>query len=269
MNESELKIKFLKYIESNPKNNFFGDDANKSQQYVEIKNEALNRKFDFILAVLKTANYKPKEIKKSSIELDDDLKNISTRAMLFKTISQKYKLKIQNMIIYPIEIKSNKDKLDDRLGNQVIDAILSFGRSFLILDSKHCYNMSKNGLKKILPATIIGYHEKNDEFVLINKFNRIFSDSILNINKKNLVKTLGKSDTNINITRLHRNLKSLQTINQKLIYNQIFLSEQSLQEDELRFIQELSSINQRISMKKEILKTIRQFTDYKITDFID
>ena len=65
---------------------------------------------DFILAVLKTSSYKPKEIKKSAIELDDDLKNISTRAMLFKTISQKYKLKIQNMIIYPIEIKSNKDE---------------------------------------------------------------------------------------------------------------------------------------------------------------
>jgi hypothetical protein len=269
MNETQLKIKFLEYLEFNPRNNFFGDDTNNYQQYIEIKNEALNRKFDFILAVIKTSKYKPREIKKSSVEIDDDLKNIFTRALLFKTISQKYKVRIQNMTIYPIEIKSNQDKLDDRLGNQVIDAILSFGRSFLILDSKHCHNMRKNGLKKILPATIIGFDEKVGEFVLINKFRRVFSDSLLNINKMNLIKTVEKSNTNINITRLYRNLKSLQTINQKLIYNQIFLNEQTLQEEELRFIQELSTIDQPISVKKEILKTIRQFTDYKITDFTD
>jgi hypothetical protein len=128
--------------------------------------------------------------------------------------------------------------------------------------------MKKNGLKRILPSTIIGYQENEDKFILINRFSRVISDSLLNINRINLIKTLEKSNSNVNISRLSRNLKSLQIINQKLIYNQIFLDEQSFHEDELRFMEELSTINQQINMKKEILRTIKHFTDYKITDFI-
>jgi hypothetical protein len=268
MNESQLKIKFLDFLKTNPNNNFFGKPIEKSQHFIEIRNEALNRKFDFILAIIRTSSYKPKEIKKRTIEIDDDIKNIYTRSSLLKNISHEYRIKIQNMIIYPIEIKSNKDKLDERLGNQVIDAILSFGRSVVILDSKHCQHMKKNGLKRILPSTIIGYQENEDKFILINRFSRVISDSLLNINRINLIKTLEKSNSNVNISRLSRNLKSLQIINQKLIYNQIFLDEQSFHEDELRFMEELSTINQQINMKKEILRTIKHFTDYKITDFI-
>jgi len=269
MNESQLKLSFLDFLQTNPNNNFFGKQDEKSQHYIEIRNEALNRKFDFVLAVIRESNHRPKEIKKNTIEVDDDLKNIYARGNLLKTISQKHKIKIQNMVIYPIEIKSDKDKLDERLGNQVIDAILSFGRSFVILDTKHCKHMKKNGLKKILPSTIIGYQETDNKFVMINRFSRVFSDSLLNINKINLIRTLEKSGTNINISRLYKNLRSLQIINQKLIYNQIFFSELSLQEDELRFMEELAKINQQINMKKEILKTIKLFTNYKITDFIE
>lgn len=269
MNELQLKLSFLDFLQANPNNNFFGNHGDKSQQYIEIRNEALNRKFDFVLAVIRESSHRPKEIRKNTIEVDDDLKNIYARGNLLKTISQKHKIKIQNMVIYPIEIKSNKDKLDERLGNQVIDAILSFGRSYVILDTKHCQHMKKNGLKKILPSTIIGYQDTDNKFVIINRFSKVFSDSLLNINRINLIRTIEKSGPEINISRLHKNLRTLQTINQKLIYNQIFISELSLQEDELKFMEELARINQKINMKKEILKTIKQFTDYKITDFIE
>lgn len=269
MNELQLKLKFLDFLQTNPNNNFFGKQGQKSQRYIEIRNEALNRKFDFILALIRESNHNPKEIKKNTIEIDDDLKNIYTRGNLLKAISQKHKIRIQNMVLCPIEIKSNMDSLDERLGNQVIDAILSFGRSFVILDSKHSQHMKKNGLKKILPSTIIGFQEIDNKFVIINRFSRVFTDSLLNINRMNLIRTLEKSSTKINISRLHRNLRSLQIINQKLIYNQIFFSELSLQEDEIRFMEELATIKQQINMKKEILKTIKQFRDYKITDFIE
>ncbi|VFJ12332.1 hypothetical protein [Candidatus Nitrosocosmicus franklandus] len=269
MNESQLKDKFLSYLKTNPNNSFFGKTVEKPQHFLEIKNEALNRRFDFILAIIRTSGYKPKEIRKNSIEIDDDLKNIHTRGTLLKNISQTHKIKIQNMTIFPIEIKSNQDKLDERLGNQIIDAIMSFGRSVIILDSKHCQNMKKNGLKRILPSTIIGYQESDDKFVLINKFSRVISDSLLNINKIGLIRALEKSNSNVNISSLQRNLRSLQTINQKLIYNQIFLDQQSFHEDELRFVEELSTINQKINIKKEILKSIKHLTNYKITDFIE
>lgn len=269
MNEIQLKIRFLHYLEKNPKNNLLGLDYQRNFKYLEIKNEALNRRFDFILAVIKATGYSNKDVTCSSIELDDDLKNIFARGILFKNISERYKIKIQNLIIFPIEIKSNKDKLDERLGNQIINAILSFGRSIVILDSNHTSYMKKNKMLKLFPSTLIGYDESVDEFILLNKFNRVFSDSLLNFSKINLRKTLENTrNEKINFDRLYKNLKFLQTINQKIIFNQIFSTDHFLLDEEINFIEELSSLNHKVSMKKEILKAIKESKDYKITDFI-
>ena len=265
MNEIELKNRFLDFLDLNPKNDFFGNTSNRNEKYIEIKNEALNRKFDFILAACKTKNHKVKDIRNRTIEMDDDLKNIFVRKMLLKTISESYKINIQKISIYPIEIKSNKDKLDNRLANQVIEAILSFGRSIVILDSKHASKITKNGLEKILPSTLIGYSDETDEFAVINRHDRVYSDSLLNINKLTLIKILEKTDCNINLTRLYNNLRRLQSIHQKLIYNQIFKDEHYLLEDEVAFVKELSTINQKINVKKEIIKTIKQYK--KLQDY--
>ena len=151
----------------------------------------------------------------------------------------------------------------------MIEAILSFGRSIVILDSKHASKITKNGLAKILPSTLIGYSDETDEFAVINRHDRVYSDSLLNINKLTLIKTLEKTDCNINLTRLYNNLRRLQSIHQKLIYSQIFKDEHYLLEDEVAFIKELSSINQKINVKKEIIKTIKQHKNYKITDFTE
>ena len=43
-------------------------------------------------------------------------KVFSLETYYIKSISKKYKIKIQNLILCPIEIKSDKDKLDKRLG---------------------------------------------------------------------------------------------------------------------------------------------------------
>ena len=96
---------------------------------------ALNKKFDLILALIKTNEINSNKLKNKSIEIDEDIKGIFFRNILLKSISEKYKIKIQNLIIYPIEIKSDKDKLDERLANQIIEAILTFGRSIVILDT--------------------------------------------------------------------------------------------------------------------------------------
>lgn len=269
MNEIQLKNKFIEFLELNPSNNFFGEQGELGRKYFEIKNEALNKKFDFILAVVKMNKINSREIKTESIEFNNDLKNIFTRNLLLKKISKDYKIKIQNLIIYPIEIKSDKDKLDDRLANQVIEAILSFGRSMVILDNKHSLKIMKNGLQKILPSTLIGYLPKEDQFKIINEYHRVFSDSLLNINKTDLIRTLEKSNCKINYGKLYRNLRSMQLINQKLVYNQIFNNDNFLLDEELTFIEKLSLIDQKISIKKEILKTIKQYKDYKITDFTD
>jgi hypothetical protein len=269
MNESQIKDRFLDYLNVNPRNDFFENTSNHKEKYIEIKNEALNRKFDFILAACKVKNIKKKDIRNSTIEMDDDLKNIFVRSTLLKTISESYKMNIEKITLYPIEIKSDRDKLDERLANQVIEAILSFGRSIIILDSKHASKIIKHGLSRILPSTLIGYFSETDKFVVINRHDRVYSDSLLNVNKMHLIRTLKRADCQINVTKLYNNLRSLQSIHQKLIYNQIFQNGQYLLEDEVIFMKELSSLNLKTNVKKEIIKTIQQYKNYKITDFTE
>jgi hypothetical protein len=271
MNEKELKEKFIEFLRTNPGNNFFLVDKFKSYKVIEVQNEALSKKFDFILGVLKEKEVRVKKITKKAIEIDDEIKGIFFRNQLLKSIADKYKVKIQNLIVLPIEIKSNQDKLDERLANQSIEAILIFGRSYLVLDNKHYLTIKKNSLYRILPSTIVGYSDEKDSFVLLKRHNRVYSDSLLNINKHNLLRTLENCNVEIDYHNLHRNLRSLQAINQKLIYNQIFNKEPSLFEHEIQFIKNLSNIRQNTvdALKKEIIDSIKETKNHKLTDFIN
>jgi hypothetical protein len=121
----------------------------------------------------------------------------------------------------------------------------------------------------MIPSTVIGYINEKEIFVILNRYNRIFSDSLLNINKNNLVRLLEKSKIDINYNNLHRNLKNIQMINQKLIYNQIFKYNYSFYDDEIKLIKDLSTINQKIYPKKEIINLIKESKNYKITEFIN
>ena len=164
MNEIELKSRFIDFLKNNNDHNFFSKCGGISNNIIEIRNEGLNKKFDFILAMIKPKELNTKKIRNRSIEIDADVKGIFFRNQLLKSISEKYKIKIQNLIIYPIEIKSDKDKLDERLANQIIEAILIFGRSIVILDNDHAIKIKKNGLNKIVPSTIIGYSNEKKTF---------------------------------------------------------------------------------------------------------
>ena len=74
----------------------------------------------------------------------------------------------------------------------------------------------------------------------------------------------------MNYNNLYRNLRNIQKINQKLIYNQIFnYNSLSLFDDEIKFIKEFSCINQKISLKKEIINLVKESKNYKITEFLN
>jgi hypothetical protein len=268
MKEIELKNRFIDFLKNNNDHNFFSKCGGISNNIIEIRNEGLNKKFDFILAMIKPKELNIKKIRNRSIEIDADVKGIFFRNQLLKSISEKYKIKIQNLIIYPIEIKSDKDKLDERLANQIIEAILIFGRSIVVLDNDHAIKIKKNGLNKIVPSTIIGYSNEKKTFFLLNDYKRIYSDSLLNIDKINLIKTLENSKVDVNYNDLYRNLRNIQNINQKLIYNKIFNYNLSFFDDEIQFIKNFSDINQKISLKKEIIRLVRESKNYKITEFI-
>ncbi len=271
MNEKELKERFIEFLRNNPGNNFFLVDKFKSCKVIEIQNEALSKKFDFILGVIKEREIKVKKLTKKTIEIDDEIKGIFFRNQLLKSISEKYKIKIQNLIVLPVEIKSNQDKLDERLANQIIEAILIFGRSYLVFDNKHYLTIKKSGLYRILPSTIVGYSEEKDNFVLLKRHNKVYTDSLLNINKHKLIKTLENCSVEINYHNLYRNLKNLQSINQKLIYSQIFNKDSIFFEHEIQFIKNLSNISQNTidSLKKEIIHSIKETKNHKLTDFFN
>lgn len=271
MKELELKERFIEFLKTNPNHNLLGNDINQTKRIIEIKNEALNKRFDFILAEVKSRNLNVKKIKNQTIDIDDDLKNIFTRNHLVQKISREYKIRIQDFVIYPIEIKSDHDKLDSRLANQIIEAILSFGRSVIILDNKHAQKIIKNGLKNILPSRIIGYIQSENKFILLNDYKRVFADSLLKVNKINLIKILQNSNinTDVNYSALSKNLNRIQQINQKIIYNQIFNNDYILLDEEINFVKKLSLLDQNLSLKREIIKSIKSSNNYRITDFID
>lgn len=63
-------------------------------------------------------------------------------SMLMRTgqlmkFAKREKCSLESISFYPVELKSNSDTLDARLPNQIINAILKFGRSIVVLDEKH------------------------------------------------------------------------------------------------------------------------------------
>ena len=76
MNEIELKIKFIDFLRSNSNHNFFSNYDYSPSNIIEIKNEGLNKKFDLILAMIKTKEIKLKKINNKAIEIDEDIKSI-------------------------------------------------------------------------------------------------------------------------------------------------------------------------------------------------
>ena len=51
--------------------------------------------------------------------------------------AQKERTRVDWITFYPIELKSDDDVLDARLSSQILNAILTFGKSVLVLDTEH------------------------------------------------------------------------------------------------------------------------------------
>jgi hypothetical protein len=87
-------------------------------------------------------------------------------------------------------LKSDDDVLDDRLPNQILNAILTFGRAILVLDKKHSERVKLRGILNLIPATIIGYTVREDYFEVLSVFRRFITTNMIGLNKKRLVKLL-------------------------------------------------------------------------------
>jgi hypothetical protein len=287
MNQLELKNLFISSIKNGHINNNHLLPFTNPQTYdIKIKEEGYFRNFDLVIALIhkgsikKETCYSLKQMKYEYFDLDLDIhQNILFRTQQFIDFSKKEKCKIENITFIPVEIKSDNDILDERLPNQILNAILTFGRSYLVIDKKY---ITKRNLQilKLLPTTIIGYSGNEDYFEVLSIFNRFIMNSIFNIPKRSFVKLLINHDINIKISdiaRIYQSLIILEQVNRKLVYNYLFRIEENLDitdfllKGEIDFLKQFCNFSKLPSEKtymKEIKKLIKNSRNHLITDFL-
>lgn len=286
MNQLELKNLFKSSIKNGHINNNRLLPFSNSQTYeIKIKEEGYFRNFDLVIALIhkkstkKETYHSSKQMKYEYFDLDHDIQqNIRMRTQQFTEFSKNEKCKIENITFIPIEIKSDNDILDERLPNQILNAILTFGRSYLVIDKKHVIKRNLQILK-LLPTTIIGYSGTEDYFEVLSIFNRCIMNGIFNIPKRSFIKLLINNNiTNkiSDIARIYQSLVILEQINQKLVYNYLFRIEEDLDTDfllkeEIDFLNQFCNFSKLPSEKiytKEIKKLIKNSRNHLITDFL-
>ena len=294
MNEIELKKLFKssiknRHIQNNHHLPIHISDYQSHQ--IKIKEEAYFGNFDFVIVIVHKNNENQRDIDNTYSGIarkdlffqdqgrDDDVyQNIRMRTHQFIQIAKQEKCSIKNLTFIPVEVKSDSDVLDNRLPNQILNAILTFGRSFLVLDEKH---ISKNlHLLKLLPTTIIGYTGKDDFFEVLSVFDRFVMNGIFSIPKRSFNKLLlDNKVTNkfSDIDKIYKSLVTLERINQKLVFSYLFrfgtnvLDENFLLQEEIKFLNkfcEFFKIPTENSYKKEIMELIKNSENRLITDFL-
>jgi hypothetical protein len=279
MNQIELKKLFKSSVKNGHiNNNHLIPFLNSHTHEIKIKEEGYFRNFDLVIALINKEN-KPKKTNCKYFDLEYDIQhNILMRSQQFTEFSKLEKCSIENITFIPIEIKSDNDVLDERLPNQILNAILTFGRSYLVIDKKYVLNRNLQILK-LLPTTIIGYSGKEDYFEILSIFNRCIMNGIFNIPKRSFMKLLINNNITNKISemvKIYHSLITLEQINQKLVFNYLFSSEENLdldfllkeERDFLKQFYNFSTLPSEKTNKKQIKKLIKDSRNYLITDFL-
>lgn len=279
MNQIELKKLFKSSVKNGHiNNNHLIPFLNSQTHEIKIKEEGYFRNFDLVIALINKEN-KPKKTNNKYFDLEYDIQhNILMRSQQFTEFSKLEKCRIENITFIPVEIKSDNDVLDERLPNQILNAILTFGRSYLVIDKKYVLNRNLQILK-LLPTTIIGYSGKEDYFEILSIFNRFIMNGIFNIPKRSFMKLLINNNITNKISemvKIYNSLITLEQINQKLVFNYLFRSEENLdldfllkeERDFLKQFYNFFTLPSEKTNKKKIKKLIKDSRNYLITDFL-
>src|SRR5918992_2866868 len=251
MNERELKSLFCSSLRSNHlKNNDLIPTSD-----IRIVEEAHCRNFDLLIAAV---TKEPDDIHDY-----DQYNNILVRTQLLKQFARHEKCRIDCIRFYPVEIKSDDDVLDERLPKQIIDAILAFGLSILVLDKNHS-KLGRN-IGKFLPTTLVCYTGIDDHFEVVSRFDRLISSGVLNLKKTILAKVLEGSNTG---SKAYSRLVALERIFQKIIFNQLYFENLGMTERELEYLQMITDIRPPSQEKKRLSQLIKETANAKMTDYL-
>jgi hypothetical protein len=246
MNEKELKLLFCSALRSGHiKNNDLIPESD-----IRIVEEAHLRSFDLLIAA----------ITKESSDDHGHYNNLLVRTQLLERFARSEKCRVDCIRFYPVEVKSDDDTLDERLPNQIIDAILAFGLSVLVLDKNHS---KKARSLRFMPATIICYTGTGDYFEVSSTFDRLVSSATFNLQKASLVRALGNSTDG----RIYGRLGAIERIIQKLAFNQIYFENLGLTEEELEFLQTITGVRTPSGGRKRLSKLVRETANAKLTDY--
>jgi len=148
-----------------------------------------------------------------------------------------------------------------------MDAILTFGRSIVVLDSNH---VNKNSLKflRLLPATVIGYTGIKDHFRVLSVYERIISTGMFNFSKRKFAKTLLENGIVEGIDKIYRRLETLERISQKLVFNELYDSNPGFLKEEIEFLSNFSKLKVSMTSKRQIGACILESKNNKITDYL-
>jgi hypothetical protein len=243
MNEKELKLLFCSALRSGQiKANDLIPESD-----IRIVQEAHFRSFDLLIAA----------VSKEPAGDYAHYNNLLVRTQLLEHFAKSEKCRIDCVRFFPVEVKSDDDTLDGRLPNQILDAILAFGRSVLVLDKNHS---KKAKSLKFLPATIVCY--TGDRFEVASKFDRLVTSGPFSIHKAGLVRALGDTGGMV-----HGRLAAIERIMQKLAFNQIYFENLGLTGEEMEFLQMLAGIKTPADGRKKLSRLIKETANAKLTDY--
>jgi hypothetical protein len=249
MNERELKSLFCSSLRSNHiKNNKLIPNSE-----IRIVEEAYFRNFDLLVAAVTN---------EPVIDQDNAYyNNMLVRTHLLKWFAHREKCRIDCIRFYPIELKSDDDILDERLPKQIINAILAFGLSVLVLDRRH--SKLARALGKFLPATVIVYTGIEDRFEVVSTFDHFVSSGVLNLQKTTVARAL---DGRIS-GRAYSRLVIIEQIIQKIIFNQMYSENLGITQEELEFLQMITGIRPPCNRGKSLERLIKETANSKLTDY--
>ena len=255
MNESELKDIFVSSIESGHIIDSKGVNLpfTNPEAEIRIKSEGYFGQFDLVLAVLQRNYTKAYQ----STEHIGTYYEILMRTGQLTEIAKSEKCRIDHISLYPVELKSNCDTLDGRLPNQIMNGILTFGRSIVVLDKKHVHKDSLKFLR-LLPATIIGYTGIKDRFRVLSVFNRNINTGTFNLSKRRFTKTLLDNGIVNGVDRIYLRLITLQRISQKIVFNELYNSNPGFLKEEIEFLHQFSTIKSAMTYRKHPAQKTRK-----------
>jgi hypothetical protein len=264
MKEKDLKYLFIKSVHAGhiDGNDLFSTE--RSGIEIKIKEEGYFRNFDLVVAIIKKRN--DSDIQFDSTDSYDNYVNIVRRTGQLIQFARKERCRIDWIRFFPVELKSDEDVLDARLPNQILNAILTFGRAILVLDKKHSERAKLRGILNLIPATIIGYTGREDYFKVLSVFRRFIATGMIGLDKKRLVKLLRANQIDSS-SGVYNCFENIQRICQKLVFTQLYDQDPGFAKEELEFVQKLADMK-LLPEKKNLTELIRQTSNLKITDYL-